>query len=108
VQPSGYPGGACILDWLVAITIARPNPGLWSAHRNVGSDQQWIMRKELLVAGVQRPSFLKRQKEQQRAAKAAQKRETKRLKQLAKAEGNAPAEEEFQLLDGPPNPEDME
>jgi hypothetical protein len=74
----------------------------------MGSVRQRIMRKELLVAGVQRPSFLKRQKEQQRAARAAQKREAKRLKQLAKAEGNAPAEEEFQLLDGPPDPEDME
>jgi hypothetical protein len=67
------------------------------------------MRKELLVAGVQRPSFLKRQKEQQRAARAAQKRETKRLNKLAKAAGTAPEpEEEFQLLDGPPDPQDTE
>ena len=60
------------------------------------------------MAGVQRPSFLKRQKEQKRAEKAAQKREAKRLKVLAKAAGTAPPEEEFELLDGPPNPEDME
>jgi hypothetical protein len=63
------------------------------------------MRKEPHVAGVQRPSFLKRQKEQQRAARAAQKRETKRLNKLAKAAGTAPPpEEEFKVLDGPPEP----
>jgi hypothetical protein len=58
------------------------------------------------VAGVQRPSFLKRQKEQQRAARAAQKRETKRLNKLAKAAGTAPPEEEFEVLTGPPEPEE--
>jgi len=67
------------------------------------------MRKELPVAGVQRPSFLKRQKEQKRNEKAAAKRETQRLKKLAKAAGTAPEpEEEFKLLTGPPDPNDFE
>jgi len=38
------------------------------------------------VAGTKRPSFLKRQKEQKRMAKAQEKRETRRLKKQATAE----------------------
>jgi hypothetical protein len=61
------------------------------------------------MAGVQRPSFLKRQKEQKRAEKAAAKREAKRLNKIAKASGNMPnPEDEFELLDGPPDPEEAE
>ena len=36
------------------------------------------------MAGVQRPSFLKRQKEQKRNERAAEKREARRLKKAAK------------------------
>ena len=61
------------------------------------------------MAGVQRPSFLKRQKEQKRNEKAAAKRETRRLNKLAKAAGTAPEpEEEFELLTGPPDPNEFE
>jgi hypothetical protein len=39
------------------------------------------------MAGDRRPSFLKRQKEQKRLAKAAKKREARLARKLAKAEG---------------------
>jgi len=37
---------------------------------------------------VKRPSFLKRQKEQKRAARATEKREQRRLRKQARAEGD--------------------
>lgn len=45
------------------------------------------------MAASKRPSFLKRQKEQARVARAAEKREAKRQRKLAKANGLAPADE---------------
>jgi len=52
--------------------------------------------KEYGVAGNKRPSFLKRQKEQARAARATEKREAKRLKKERKAAGIIdPADDEF-------------
>ena len=52
------------------------------------------------MAGNKRPSFLKRQKEQQRMARAAEKRESRRLRKQAKRElDEAPA------LDLDPDPE---
>ena len=92
-----------------ATSAARPEYRVPAAGLEADRGRQGTTRKGLLVAGVQRPSFLKRQKEQKRAAKAEQKREAKRLNKLAKAAGTAPApEEEFELLDGPPDPQDME
>jgi hypothetical protein len=45
-----------------------------------------VTQKGATVAGTKRPSFLKRQKEQKRMAKAQEKRETRRLKKQATAE----------------------
>lgn len=42
------------------------------------------------MAGSKRPSFLKRQKEQARLARAAEKRETRLARRHAKANGLAP------------------
>ena len=53
------------------------------------------------MAGSKRPSFLKRQKEQQRLARAVEKRESKVAKKQAKADGTLEPEEEFQVLRGP-------
>jgi len=44
------------------------------------------MRKEYSVAGSRRPSFLKRQKEQKRLARATEKRETRLARKRAQAE----------------------
>ncbi len=46
-----------------------------------------------------RPSFLKRQKEQQRAARALEKREAKRARKLAKQAGHEGAADTEPLLD---------
>lgn len=46
------------------------------------------MRKESDVAGNRQPSFLKRQKEQKRAARATEKREAKRLKKAGRQTEN--------------------
>lgn len=40
------------------------------------------------MAGTKRPSFLKRQKEQKRLARAAEKRDAKRMKKQGKTLGN--------------------
>lgn len=53
------------------------------------------------MAGTKRPSFLKRQKEQQRLARAFEKRETKAQRKQAKADGTFEPEPEFELLKGP-------
>ena len=53
------------------------------------------------MAGVQRPSFLKRQKEQARLTRAAEKRAAKQARREAKAAGVAEPET-FELLDGQP------
>lgn len=45
-----------------------------------------VTQKGATVAGTKRPSFLKRQKEQKRMAKAQEKRETRRMKKQATAE----------------------
>jgi hypothetical protein len=51
---------------------------------------------------AKRPSFLKKLKEEQRRARADEKREARKARKQAKAErGDSPAEE-FELLDGPP------
>lgn len=50
------------------------------------------------MAGGNRPSFLKRQKEQARLARAAEKRETRRARKHAKAQGLVPAEESDDVL----------
>ena len=50
---------------------------------------------------VKRPSFLKKLKEQQRRARADEKREARRARKQAKAQGELP-NDEFELLDGPP------
>ena len=69
------------------------------------------------MAGDRRPSFLKRQKEQKRLAKAAKKREAKEARKQAKVEGGpdpdivdldsllygAPAEEEVENESGEEN-----
>jgi hypothetical protein len=55
------------------------------------------------VAGTKRPSFLKRQKEQQRMARAAEKRETRRLKKrsgAARMEESGEPELETNELEG--------
>ena len=44
------------------------------------------------MAGSRRPSFLKRQKEQARLARATEKREARRAKKHAKAQGLTPSE----------------
>ena len=46
------------------------------------------------MAGRNRPSFLKRQKEQTRLARAAEKREARRARKHAKAQGLTPAEDD--------------
>lgn len=53
------------------------------------------------MAGTKRPSFLKRQKEQQRLARAVEKRETKAARKQAKEDGTLEPEPEFELLKGP-------
>jgi hypothetical protein len=53
------------------------------------------------MAGTKRPSFLKRQKEQQRLARAVEKRETKAARKQAKADGTLEPEPEFEVLKGP-------
>ena len=50
------------------------------------------------MAGSKRPSFLKRQKEQARLARAAEKRETRRARKHAKAQGLVPAEDADDML----------
>jgi len=50
------------------------------------------------MAGSKRPSFLKRQKEQTRLARAAEKREARRARKHAKASGLVPAEDADDLL----------
>lgn len=52
---------------------------------------------------VKRPSFLKKLKEQQRRARADEKREARRARKQAKAErGDAPLDD-LEPLDGPPD-----
>ena len=51
------------------------------------------------MAGVKRPSFLKRQKEQKRKAKAAEKREARAARKQAKAEGEVESGPEFGSLE---------
>jgi hypothetical protein len=51
------------------------------------------------MAGSKRPSFLKRQKEQKRLARAAEKRESKRLKKQARAAGHQGGENDNILDD---------
>ena len=59
-------------------------------------------RKERPLAGNKRPSFLKRQKEQARLARANEKRELRRARRLAKSEATElPEAEEFEVMDGP-------
>jgi hypothetical protein len=53
------------------------------------------------LPGKQRPSFLKRQKEQKRLARAAAKREQRHARKLQKAEQQNGQGQEFELLDGP-------
>jgi len=71
------------------------------------------------VAGNKRPSFLKRQKEQKRTARAAEKREARRIKKQGRVtDGDDPGTEpdsEFgdlsDLMDGPDDveqPDDAE
>jgi hypothetical protein len=50
------------------------------------------------MAGSKRPSFLKRQKEQTRLARAAEKREARRARKHAKASGLVPAEDADDML----------
>jgi hypothetical protein len=77
---------------------------------NVGSESEHgpagpVDRKEQTLAGNKRPSFLKRQKEQARLARANEKREMRRARRLAKSESTELQEpEEFEVLDGPPDP----
>jgi hypothetical protein len=56
------------------------------------------------MAGTKRPSFLKRQKEQARAARALEKREAKRIKKEAKAAGIEMPDPDIpsEPFDGPP------
>ena len=51
------------------------------------------MRKEYGVAGSRRPSFLKRQKEQKRLARATEKRETRLARKRAQAEQPEPTDQ---------------
>ena len=64
------------------------------------------------MAASKRPSFLKRQKEQQRAARALEKREAKRARKQAKlteipdAEGLEPLDQDMDAVEGTGNGED--
>ena len=61
-------------------------------------------REDSPLAGNKRPSFLKRQKEQARLARASEKREAKRAKKHAKSLGQVEGDSDFdptQPLDGP-------
>jgi hypothetical protein len=64
------------------------------------------------MAASKRPSFLKRQKEQQRAARALEKREAKRARKQAKqaeiAEGSGPEPEDLDVETGSDLPEGEE
>ena len=51
------------------------------------------------MAGVKRPSFLKRQKEQKRKAKAAGKREAREARKQARADGEIEGGPEFGSLE---------
>jgi hypothetical protein len=56
------------------------------------------------VGGQKRPSFLKRQKEQQRRARADEKREARRARKKARTEGTAdPDVVEYEDLFGSPD-----
>ena len=59
------------------------------------------------MAGSKRPSFLKRQKEQTRLARAAEKREARRARKHAKASGLVPAEDGDDLLMPPGEGDDL-
>ena len=50
------------------------------------------------MAGIKRPSFLKRQKEQKRKAKASEKREARAARKQAKSEGEIEGGPEFGSL----------
>lgn len=56
------------------------------------------------MASSKRPSFLKRQKEQLRVAKAIEKRETRRARKQSETVTVDP--EAMEPLTGPPDPED--
>jgi hypothetical protein len=58
------------------------------------------------MAGNKRPSYLKRQKEQQRMARAAEKREERRQRKAPKGEGELDGNKDD--LDGLAGPEDLE
>ncbi len=64
------------------------------------------------MAASKRPSFLKRQKEQQRAARALEKREAKRARKQAKLagigdpEGADPLDQDLEMDEGAGNGED--
>ena len=65
-------------------------------------------RRETHVAGSKRPSFLKRQKEQQRLARAAEKREARRARKLAKATAAAKPETPEAAEPQPAEPQEAE
>jgi hypothetical protein len=66
---------------------ARRAAGGWACYAAAsGTDSFAVTQKGATVAGTKRPSFLKRQKEQKRMAKAQEKRETRRMKKQATAE----------------------
>jgi hypothetical protein len=52
---------------------------------------------------VKRPSFLKKIKEQQRRARADEKREARRARKQAKADRSEASLDEIQPLEGPPD-----
>ncbi len=66
------------------------------------------MREEPHLAGNKRPSFLKRQKEQQRQARAVEKREVRKARKQAKADGTFEPDpiDLLEPFDGPPEPAD--
>jgi hypothetical protein len=54
---------------------------------------------------VKRPSFLKKLKEQQRRARADEKREARRARKQAKAEQGESPDDDLELMTGPPEEE---
>ena len=62
------------------------------------------MRKDSRVAGSRRPSFLKRQKEQKRLAKALQKRDARQERRRAQLAESADPELQKPAEETPENP----
>jgi hypothetical protein len=94
--------GAKFIVLVRPVHPGRARPGPWHVPRIRPSvPERSPERREQPLAVSKRPSYLKRQKEQQRLARAAEKRDARRARKNAKGLQGEPQEPLDAALDGP-------